>query len=51
MVNYKLKVRSDEERARRNYRIHRKYLSKLKYPVVFLYLFVAPFIEAPYWCV
>ena len=46
---YKLKVRSDE-RAKANYIIHHKYLSKIKFGVVFLYMFVMPFIETPYWC-
>ena len=44
-------VKQDDERARKNYLIHRKYLSKIKFIVVFFYMFVAPFVETPYWCI
>lgn len=49
-MKYKLKVRSEDERAIRNYQIHRKYLSKIKWFVVIFYIFIMPFIETPYWC-
>ena len=50
MIKYKLKVKQEDERARKNYIIHHKYLSKIKFIVAFLYMFVSPFIETPYWC-
>ena len=49
-MKYKLKVRSEDERAIANYQIHRKYLSKIKWFVVIFYIFIMPFIETPYWC-
>ena len=49
-LNYKLKVRQDDEKAHKNYLIHRRYLSRIKYFVIFLYIGVMPFIETPYWC-
>ena len=50
-MKYKLKVRSDDELAIRNYGIHRKYLSKIKWVVVFIYFVIMPFLETPYWCI
>ena len=47
---YKLKVRVDSETAKKNYKFHRKFLSKMKYVVVALYIGIMPFIETPYWC-
>ena len=32
------------------YLFHRKYLSKLKYAVILVYIFFMPCIETPYWC-
>ena len=49
-LKYKLKVRQDDEGAHKNYEIHRKYLSKIKYVVIALYIVVMPFVETPYWC-
>ena len=49
-LKYKLKVKQEDERARKNYLIHRKYLTKIKFIVVFFYMFIAPFIEIPYRC-
>jgi len=48
-LRYKLKVRQDEK-ARANYICHRKFLSKIKFFVITLYIMVMPFIETPYWC-
>ena len=45
-----MKVRQDDERAHRNYEIHRRYLSKIKVLVIGLYICVMPFLETPYWC-
>ena len=47
---YKLRVRTEDERAKANYEFHRKYLSKIKFVVVALYIFILPLIETPYWC-
>ena len=49
-LRYKLKVRQDDAKAHKNYEIHRRYLSKIKYVAIGLYIFVMPFLETPYWC-
>ncbi len=46
---YKLKVLGSD-RAQKNYKIHQKVLSKLKFIVVGIYIGIMPFIETPYWC-
>lgn len=49
-LKYKLKVK-DDPIAKRNYKIHRKFLSPLKYVVLITYIGVIPFIQTPYWCI
>ena len=34
----------------RNYKIHQRYLSKLKFPVIVIYFLIVPLIQVPYWC-
>lgn len=48
-LKYKLKVRQDA-RAERNYKIHSRFLSPVKYFVIFLYIGLMPFISTPYYC-
>ena len=49
-LNYKLRVKYNDERAVRNYELHRKYLSTSKIPVILFYMLIIPAIEVPYWC-
>ena len=44
----KSKIRFDRQKY---YQIHVKYLSKLKYFFMFLYLFLDPLIMTPDWCI
>lgn len=45
----KYKIRSDPE-SLRYFKFHKKYFSKFKVLVIFLYLFLDPFICTPNWC-
>ena len=50
LLKYRVSVRQDEQ-SQRWYQLHKQYLSKIKLFVLFVYIFVLPFLEAPNWCI
>lgn len=49
-LNHLTHVKTDEQ-SQWWYRMHKRYLSRIKLLVLFSYVFVLPFLEAPQWCI
>ena len=49
-LKYRICVRKDEK-SQWYYRFHKKYLSRIKLVVLFIYILVLPFLETPSWCI